>query len=164
LEKEKAFNAIYEAYYDKVCRLCRGYFNGDEAHAADAAQEVFIKVWQHLDGFRGESAISTWIYRITVNTCLLHLRRPAYKKELRSDRLPDLEASTYNPQTEARLQQMYSCIGQLEEIGKMIILMVLEGIEYSAIAAVAGISEDTLRVKIHRIKKNLSNCVQHDSI
>ena len=157
---EEQFNAIFKENYPKVFRLCKGYFNGDENHAADAAQEVFIKVWQHLQQFRGESSLSTWIYRITVNTCLLHLRKPSRKKEIHTEQLPDQVAEGQHTEQELRLRKMYDCIGQLDETGKMIILMVLEGVEYGAIAEVIGVSEDTLRVKIHRIKKSLSNCVR----
>jgi RNA polymerase sigma factor (sigma-70 family) len=158
--KEEQFTIIYQQHYDKIFRLCRGYFNGDDALAADAVQEVFIKVWQHLDTFRSDSSVSTWIYRIAVNTCLLHLRKPSYKKEVKTNSHPDSAAEEYDTVQEQQLKKMYACIGQLGETGRMIILMVLEGLEYAAIASVAGITEETLRVKIHRIKKSLSNCVQ----
>ena len=49
VSKEEQFTALYQQHYDKVFRLCKGYFNGDEATANDTLQEVFIKVWQHLD-------------------------------------------------------------------------------------------------------------------
>ncbi len=164
MTKEEQFNSLYQQHYAKVFRLCKGYFNGDEALAADATQEVFIKVWQHLEGFRKESAVGTWIYRITVNTCLLHLRKPSSRKEIKIAQFPEQEAAPYNPQPDVQLKKMYACIQQLDETGKMIILMVLEGIDYAEVAETAGITEDTLRVKIHRIKKNLSNCVQHERI
>lgn len=164
MEKEEQFNAIYRQHYEKVFRLCKGYFNGDEALASDATQEVFIKVWQHLEGFRKEATVGTWIYRITVNTCLLHLRKPSFRKEIKIAVLPEQQAEFYNPQADTQLKKMYACIQQLDETGKMIILMVLEGIGYDVVAETAGITEETLRVKIHRIKKNLSNCVQHERI
>jgi RNA polymerase sigma factor (sigma-70 family) len=160
VDKEVQFKSIYEQHYDKIFRLCRGYFSGDEALAADAVQEIFIKIWQHLDGFRNQSSVSTWVYRISVNTCLLYLRKPSHKKEIKTAILPERAAEAYDSIQEQRLQKMYACIQQLDETGRMIILMVLEGLEYAAIAAVVGTTEDTLRVKIHRIKKSLSNCVQ----
>lgn len=132
--------------------------------AADATQEAFIKIWQNLEGFRNESAFSTWIYRISVNTCLLHLRKPSSKKETRLTELHERATENYNTQTDQQLSKMYGCIQQLDETGKMIILMVLEGIGYEEVAEIAGITEDTLRVRIHRIKKTLSNCVQHGGI
>ena len=66
----------------------------------------------------------------------------------------------YDPEVEERLRRMYDCIGQLDETGRLIILLVLEGIEYPEIASVVGITEETLRVRIHRIKKLLANCVK----
>jgi RNA polymerase sigma factor (sigma-70 family) len=160
VQKEEQFTSIYQSHYARVFRLCKGYFNGDEALAGDAAQEIFMKVWQKLDTFRNESSVGTWIYRISVNTCLLHLRKPSSRKEIKIHTLPERPAEEYNPLVEDRLKKMYACIQQLDENGKVIILMVLEGLDYASIADIAGVSEETLRVKIHRIKKTLSNCVQ----
>lgn len=160
MSKEEQFTALYQQHYDKVFRLCKGYFNGDEETAYDTLQEIFIKVWQHLDGFRQESTLSTWIYRISVNCCLLHLRKPSSRKEIRLQTLPEGVQENYDPVTEERLRKMYGCIQQLDETGKLVILLVLEGVEYTEIANVVGITEDTLRVRIHRIKKLLANCVK----
>lgn len=160
VEKKDQFEAIYQNSYSRVFRLCKGYFNGDEAIAEDTTQDVFIKVWEHMDRFRHESSFSTWIYRIAVNTCLLYLRKSSTKKEVRNLSLPDREIEDYNAEREEQLAKMYGCIQKLNETEKITILMVLEGIGYKEIADVVGISEDSLRVKIHRIKKNLTNCVQ----
>jgi RNA polymerase sigma-70 factor (ECF subfamily) len=157
--KKEQFTTIYRQHYAKVFRLCKGYFNGEEETANDTVQEIFIKVWQHLDGFRHESTVSTWIYRISINCCLLYNRKPFVRKELHLQYLPDMAQEEYNPVAEERLRKMYDCIGQLDEAGKLIILLVLEGVEYEEIARVVGISPDTLRVRIHRIKKSLANCV-----
>lgn len=160
VEQSQQFSTTYEANQAMVFRLCRGYFNGDEALASDAAQEVFIKVWQHLASFRQESSITTWIYRIAVNTCLSYLKKPARRKEVQTEQLPEVKADEYDTITEERLKKMYHCISLLDEPSRIIILMVLEGVGYPDIAEVVGITEDNLRVRIHRIKKQLSNCVQ----
>ncbi|MFH6987044.1 RNA polymerase sigma factor [Flavobacterium collinsii] len=162
--KREQFNEIYNKHYNKVFRLCKGYFCGDVALASDAAQEIFIKVWENLDTFRNESSISTWIYRITVNTCLLYLRKSSSRKEIRADVLPQVASETYSNEKEEQLQQMYQCIQKLEETNKMIILMTLDGIEYLEISEVIGITEETLRVRIHRIKKSLTQCIQNENI
>lgn len=161
---EEQFNNIYNSHYSRVFRLCKGYFCGDIALASDATQEVFIKVWEKLDTFRNESSISTWIYRITVNTCLLYLRKSSSKKEIRTDIQSQVVAETYSDEIEEQLQQMYQCIQKLEETNKMIILMTLDGAEYQEIAEVIGITEEALRVRIHRIKKSLTQCVQNENI
>jgi RNA polymerase sigma factor (sigma-70 family) len=161
---EKEFNKIYNSHYARVFRLCKGYFCGDAALASDAAQEIFIKVWEKLDTFRNESSVSTWIYRITVNTCLLYLRKSSSKKEIRTAIQLQVISETDSNEKEEQLQQMYQCIQKLEETNKMIILMTLDGVVYQEIAEVIGITEEALRVRIHRIKKSLTQCVQNENI
>lgn len=161
---KEEFNKIYNSHYTKVFRLCKGYFCGDLALASDAAQEIFIKVWEKLDTFRNESSVSTWIYRITVNTCLLYLRKSSSKKEIRTAIQPQVISETDSNEKEEQLQQMYQCIQKLEETNKMIILMTLDGVVYQEIAEVIGITEEALRVRIHRIKKSLTQCVQNENI
>jgi RNA polymerase sigma factor (sigma-70 family) len=163
-DKTEQFNELFNRHYTKVFRLCRGYFNGDTSIASDAAQEVFLKVWEHSDSFRQQSNISTWIYRIAVNTCLMYLRKASTSKEIRTETLPDLPAEIYSTEQEEKLKQMYACIQKLDETGKVIILMVLEGISYPEIASITGITEENVRVRIHRIKINLTKCVQYERI
>ena len=164
VDKKLRFNELFDKHYAKVFRLCKGYFNGGEALASDSAQEVFIKIWESLDSFRGESNVSTWIYRISVNTCLLYLRKQSTKKEKATTVFPPIAAVQYSFEEEDRLQKMYACIQKLEEKDKMTTLMMLEGISYQDISEVVGITQEALRVRIHRIKKNLTQCVQHGNI
>jgi len=161
VEKEERFNALFATHYAKVLRLCKGYFNGNEALASDAAQDAFVKIWTHLDSFRDESNISTWAYRIAVNTCLLYLRKQSTRRERATEVFPAVAVEKYSFEEEEKLRKMYACIDKLDEKNKVIILMVLEGMSYEEIADVVGVTEETLRVKIHRIKNNLTQCV-HD--
>jgi len=164
VDKKARFNELFDQHYTKVFRLCKGYFSGDEDLASDSTQEVFVKIWESLDSFRGESSVSTWIYRISVNTCLLYLRKPSTRKEKATTIFPPVAAEVYSDEDEEKLLNMYACIGKLEEKDKMITLLMLEGTQYSEMAEIVGITEETLRVRIHRIKKNLTRCVQHGSI
>jgi RNA polymerase sigma factor (sigma-70 family) len=153
------FTVLYQKFFPKIFRLCRGYFAGDLDTANDITQEVFMKVWQQHNTFRNEANISTWIYQIAVNSCLLHLRKASTRKELKTERLPEMSDSNDEHVNDEKLQQLYGCIAKLEEPNRLIIMMVLDGLSYEEIAKVVGVSEDTLRVKIHRIKKNLTQCV-----
>ncbi|WP_046746073.1 RNA polymerase sigma factor [Kordia zhangzhouensis] len=156
------FTNIYQNHYDKVYRLCLGYVNGDEALAKDLVQDTFIKVWEHLDQFKQKSSIGTWIYRITVNTCLLFIRKQKKGKFNESDILNSLENTTEEKIIqENRLQQMYACIQQLKETDRIIILLVLEGVSQKEIADITGHSHQNIRVLVHRIKEKLSKCVSH---
>ncbi|WP_072363945.1 RNA polymerase sigma factor [Chitinophaga sancti] len=160
MSKKEQFATIYEQHQAKVFRMCKGYFKGEEQTANDTVQEIFIKIWQHLESFRNDSQISTWIYRITVNCCLQHTRKSAIKREIPMQELPDAVQVDYDPIVEEQLKKMYSCIGQLEATDRLIITMILEAMDYDEIAKIIGISADTLRVRVHRIKKKLTNCVQ----
>ncbi|MGV3509188.1 MAG: RNA polymerase sigma factor, partial [Sphingobacteriaceae bacterium] len=73
MNKEALFKEIFKANSKKIYHLCYGY-TGDDDSANDLMQETFLKVWQNLDKFRNQAMISTWIYRIAVNTCLSWLR------------------------------------------------------------------------------------------
>jgi RNA polymerase sigma-70 factor (ECF subfamily) len=155
------FEKIYDDNYPKVMRLCMGYCNGNEPQAKDLAQDVFVKVWDNLKTFRKDSSISTWIYRITVNTCLVHIRVAINLKFYK--KLPiDLESKfeIVKENQENRFQQLYKCINKLTADNKAIILLELEGLQQKEIAEVMGLKHEAVRVRIHRIKKELTKCVK----
>ena len=164
MEQIHTFDSIYQLYFPKVYRLCNGYFNGNHDIASDATQEVFIKVWENLSKFRSESNISTWIFRIASNTCLMYLRKQSYKKEVRTEQFTEISIENDLQETDEKLSKMYGCIDKLDPTGKLIIMMVLENLSYDKIAVIIGITEENLRVKIHRIKTKLTKCVQNGKI
>ena len=154
-DKEAAFKKIFEANSKKIYHLCYGY-TGDEDSANDLMQETFLKVWQNLDKFRNQAMISTWIYRIAVNTCLTYLR--SEKRQAKDELTPELEETTGEVVSEKNEQvaQLYKCISKLEETERIIITMVLDEVPYPEIAEISGISEGNLRVKVFRIKQRLT--------
>lgn len=151
---QNQFEDIYSKYSQKVHRLCLGY-TGDSMQADDLLQEVFIKVWENLEKFRGESQVSTWLYRITVNTCLLFLRSNKKQTNIELEKAV-LKISEESNETENQIQLLYKCISELQETDRLIITLLLEEVPYAEIAEVTSISEGNLRVKIHRIKQQLS--------
>ena len=162
--EQNNFDSIYQLYFSKVHRLCKGYFNGDQDIASDVAQDIFIKIWENLPKFRSESNISTWIYRIAANTCLMHLRKQSNKKEVRTTQFSEINVENDSQEIEEKLSKMYGCIQLLDPTSKLIIMMVLEGLPYDKIASIIDVAEETLRVRIHRIKVKLTKCVQNGKI
>nr|WP_179349453.1 RNA polymerase sigma factor [Winogradskyella pacifica] len=159
--KHVEFKNIYEDNYPKVMRLCLGYCNGNEPQAKDLAQEVFIKVWGNLKTFRQEASLSTWIYRITVNTCLVHIRNS--KKTMFSSEMPNPIESKLDDSKEhieSKFKQLYACINKLNVDNKAIILLELEGLQQKEIAEIMGLTHEAIRVRIHRIKNELTKCVK----
>lgn len=146
------FDSVYKDYWSKVFRLCRGYV-GDDMLAQDLAQETFVVVWQKLPEFRQESKIGTWIYRIATNHCLRQLEKEKRMiKEPLPVNLPEEDSINQEPQ----FLLLYRLIGQLPEIDRIIIGLSLEKVKYAEIAEIVGLSENNIRVKIHRIKERLT--------
>jgi RNA polymerase sigma-70 factor (ECF subfamily) len=128
---------------------------GDDDLAKDIAQEVFINIWNALAGFRGEASHKTWIYRITVNTCLLYIR--SNKKEQTSSLEETFQLEEIEPAENegTNIMLLYKAIGKLSQLERLIMMLVLEELDYSEISKITGMSAINLRVKIHRIKKKM---------
>jgi len=158
--KNESFETIYHQHHPMVLQMCLGFVKGDKDTANDLSQEIFISVWNNLDKFRGASSYKTWIYRITVNTCLQHV-----KKE-KSVPIFGIENQTSFVETEKiandNFHKLYDAIGQLKKIDRLIIMMVLENQDYDSISEVIGIKPTNVRVKIHRIKKRLESILKNN--
>jgi len=154
--KSKSFEAIYREHHTMVLQMCLGFVKGDRDVANDLSQETFISVWSNLEKFRGRSSYKTWIYRITVNTCLQYVKKD--KKEKSIPKL-HIENQISNDEKENVIShnalELYNAIGQLKKIDRLIIIMVLENQDYDDISKIIGIKPAYVRVKIHRIKKRL---------
>jgi len=161
--RTKLFETIYHQHKPMVLQMCLGFVKGDKDIANDLLQEVFISVWSNLEKFKGSSTYKTWIYRITVNTCLQYI-----KKEKKERTYPILEIENLTPvannenTTNPYIQRLYKAIGQLKKIDRLIIMMVLENQDYDSISDIIGIKPTNVRVKIHRIKKRLETILKYN--
>jgi RNA polymerase sigma-70 factor (ECF subfamily) len=146
------FKEIYAKYSPQIFRVCMGYIN-DYDQARDLTQETFISVWQNLSSFKNQSKISTWIFRIATNNCLRAIERSKRKpvNELPFDLVAPIEETQ-----EEKLVFLYNCIAELEETDRIIISLVLEDLPQAEIAAIVGLSNGNVRVKVHRIKEKLA--------
>ena len=152
--KDAHFTELYHEYAPGIRKLCKGY-TGDAELAEDLLHETFIAVWNNMDKFRADAAWGTWIYRIGVNTCLSYFRK---KKMTTVDvDYPAFDKLHHEPDdTERKIEILYKAISRLEKTERLIITLVLEEKPYEEISAILGITENNLRVKIHRIKKQLT--------
>lgn len=146
------FEEIYDTYAPQIYRVCLGYTN-DPAQAQDLVQETFISVWKGLPGFRQQSQLGTWIFRIATNHCLraLEVDKRMPKAELPFDLVQTVEVSQ-----ETKLQFLYQCIAELEETERIIISLELEGLPQAEIAEIVGLSHGNIRIRVHRIKEKLT--------
>ena len=159
MNSEREFTEIYNSHASKVYRLCLGYASGDENLAKEWQQDTFIKVWKHRKSFKGESSISTWIYRIALNTCLGDLRRSKKHVQINDAVLVSHSADTNEDREDDRIAKMYQCINQLNKKNKALILLELENIPQATIAETLGIAHNAVRTRLSRIRKALLKCI-----
>ncbi len=144
------FEELYRLYKNKVFSTAYRYTN-NRADAEDITQDVFIKVYKKLAGFRGEASVSTWIYRIAVNTCLDFLRRRKRETTVSIDECPE---PSVGPTGLGRLVE--SMIPQLPEASRRIfILYDIQGLKHREIAASLGITEGASKSLLHRARTQL---------
>lgn len=158
-KNQSLFDSLYKDFHPMVLQMCKGFVKGDEDLAKDLSQDVFINTWNALDKFKGASSHKTWIYRITVNTCLKYIRDKKDKIHVSIEEGNDHLVSESNSNEDAIHRPLYYAIGKLQEVDRLIIMMVLDELEYDEISSIIGISAANLRVKIHRIKKQLKKTI-----
>ncbi len=152
---EKEFAEIVRENKTTIYTVCY-MFSDDREEVEDLFQEVLIALWQGLDSFRGESALRSWIYRISLNTCISADRKKRRRADsVRLDMKIDLFADT-NDDTR-QVQMLRSRIGKLGVFDRAIILLWLENLSYEEIGAIVGISAKNVSVRLVRIREQLKN-------
>ena len=122
----------------------------------DLFQDIVVQLWKAFPNFRGESKISTWIYRVAINTSITALRKKNDVIHTYEPRAMPLDiADSHETGTEEQIQQLYSAIGRLNEIERAIVMLYLEDRSYEEMEEILGVSNGTLRVKMNRIKNKL---------
>jgi len=159
--KEEQFKKIVAENGDRITRICR-YYNPDTEDQEDMYQEILVNIWKSLDRFRGEAAISTWIYRIAVNTSLSFTGKTfrRMRMQVNADQqnlhlLLDDDEQDVKLKLEVDLEQLQIHLNQLSVIDKALISLLLEGLSIREMADVIGLTEPNVKVKIHRIKGGL---------
>ncbi|MCL6293825.1 RNA polymerase sigma factor [Jejuia spongiicola] len=161
-ELEHLFIKILEQNQQKLFRICSVYSKNTE-DTKDLLQEVLVHIWKSMPSFEAKSSIETWVYRITLNTCL-RFRSNDIKKQKRfisTNNLNDfgLQTEAENEDQREKLVQLRNCINILNKGDKAIISLYLEKLPYKEISNITGLSENNVAVKIKRIKKKLLNCI-----
>ena len=149
----------HEGLLHKVCRI---YASAD-ADRQDLFQEIVIQLWQASPHFKGEAKLSTWMYRVAINTAITGLRR---KKDFISsyepESLPQKSDESTGAADEERWQQLYRAIAQLNEIEKALVMLYMEDRSYEEMEDILGISSGTLRVKMNRVKEKLRKLTKNN--
>jgi len=152
---EKEFIELIRNHQGILHKICNVYFIRNP-YKEDYYQEILIRLWKSYPSFRNQSAFSTWLYRVALNTAIDLIRKenlqPVHTELSKiENNIPDQEHYIESEKKET----LYQAISHLSDVEKAIIILYLEDYSYKEIAEIIGISESNTGVKINRIKSQL---------
>lgn len=154
-ERTKLFGSVMERHYGLISSICLS-FSRTPDDFEDLRQNALLNIWRGLAGFRKDSELTTWLYRVTLNSFVTATRREARVSAMS---MADLYAELYDNSTPDELERfriMYELIGHLKPIDKSIILMWLDNKKHEEIAEVVGLTRDSIASRIKRSKDRLA--------
>lgn len=164
-----AFELIYQRYHRRTYSLCLR-MTTSHTEAEDLTQEVFIQLFRKIGSFRGDSAFSTWLHRLTVNQVLMHFRRRSVKNEKTTDDGEIPERSTPGSANPGRMQvvdriALKNAIAELPKGYKNVfVLHDIEGFEHEEVARQLGISVGTSKSQLHKARLKLRGLLQKQAV
>lgn len=151
---ESQFQEIIEAHKRIIYKICHSYTR-NESDFNDLTQEIIIQIWQSLSRYNGSCKLSTWIYRISLNTAISAFRYAKVRENIATESILDHTNITVdfeqieNPETE----KLYDLINMLNPFDKAIIILVLDGYNHQTISEIMGLTISNVSTKISRIKQ-----------
>lgn len=153
-KKETDFIRILKEYKTSIYTVCF-MFSKDKDEVNDMYQEVSINLWKGFDNFAQKSEMKTWIYRISLNTCISFDRKKKRRKTV--PLTVDIDLFEDNDHESKQIKALYNRINRLEPFDRAIILLWLENLPYDEIGAIVGISTKNVSVRLSRIREQLKN-------
>ncbi len=164
-----AFEVIYNRYTRRTYSLCLR-MTSSQTEAEDLTQEVFIQLFRKIGSFRGDSAFSTWLHRLTVNQVLMHFRRRSVKNEKTSEDGEIPEQTVVGSANPGRMQvvdriALKAAIAELPPgYKKVFVLHDIEGFEHEEVANQLGISVGTSKSQLHKARLKLRGLLTKDGV
>ena len=145
----------------KVCQV----YGHEKEHKDDLFQEIVLQLWKSFPSFRNEARITTWMYRVALNTAISHFRKEIKRPERQAlskaeFQIPDL---AYSTDENENLLLLNHAIQQLTKIEKAIVMLYLEEKSYQEISEIMGITYSNVGVKLNRIKIKLEKIIKADN-
>jgi RNA polymerase sigma-70 factor (ECF subfamily) len=159
----EAFRALYDAYKDKVYSICFYYFHGDPAAAADATQQVFLKLITNIGQFRGTADFSTWLYRLVTNTCvdgarLTRARDARIAKEVVLDTLARPGSQEEDLVRAEKARSVQEALSALPSKFRLpLLLRYFDDLSYEEMAVALGCSTGTVASRLSRGHRMLAS-------
>lgn len=156
-ERERLFAEWLAAHKGILFKVVHAYAF-EHADRQDLFQEVAVQVWRSIQGFRNQCSVPTWLYRVALNTAMAWTRKEGQHRR-GQESFETVESLLTTAETEGRdprVEWLYRQIAQLKEVDRSVALLLLDGFSYKEIAAVLGLTESNVGVKINRIKSALA--------
>ena len=154
-KQSEIFGQWLEEHKGILFKIIRVYTNVPEDEE-DLFQEISLQLWRSIPSFKGESKVSTWVYRVALN----HALKWTKKEKRRTDKLQaaheQLHVLQQQEQVDPELDWLYCQIAKLDKVDRSLCLLLFDGYQYQEIAELIGISENYVGVKLNRIKKYLT--------
>lgn len=159
-DREDRFLELIRQNQARLRKICRVYARDAEA-ANDLYQDILVQVWRSLPSFEGGARADTWLYRVALNTALSDQRKQRVRREAVLDPTHPLRPSRpprpdERLQRDERLERLYAAIDRLNPVDRALVMLYLDERSYREMSEVLGISESSVGVKLHRIKKKLA--------
>jgi RNA polymerase sigma-70 factor (ECF subfamily) len=157
---ETAFEALYREHVGRIHALCLR-MAGDARHAQELVQDVFVRAWEKLEGFRGDAAFGTWLHRLAVNVVLMDRRLAARRAEeaLPEDASPDAaRAVTSPPGLRLDLERAIAALPAMQR--QVLVLFDIEGYGHHEVAQLLGIAEGTSKAHLFQARRTLREVLQ----
>lgn len=153
---EKEFLKIIQKNQGIIHKVCNIYCDRDDDRN-DLFQEIVAQLWKSFPSFRKESKVSTWMYRVALNTAITAFKKTKRRPDQSSLSYDNfqIEDEKYDTETEEKIKLLHKAVNHLTGIEKSIVLLFLENKKYEEIAEITGITQNYVRVKMNRIKKKL---------
>ncbi len=152
-DKERQFTQLVSEHKRTIYTVCY-MFSKDTAEIEDLFQEILVRMWNGFGSFRGDCDVRTWIWRVSLNTCINYDRKKRRWGE-RVELSVDMNPSADGDDDSMQIKQLRERIGKLGFVDRSIILLWLENLSYDEIGAIVGISAKNVSVKLVRIKEKL---------
>ena len=156
MDKEQ-FIDILNDHRKLIYKVCNSYCQ-DAANRQDLEQEILLQLWRSIKKFDGRVKLSTWIYKVALNTAITFHRNECKQKDKKTRldvSIISLEEHQEDREEEDKIALLYQFIGQLNEMDKALMLLYLDNTKQKEIAEIIGITETNVATKIARIKKEL---------
>lgn len=155
---EKEFLLVIHDYQKIVYKICKVYRDSIEDQE-DLFQEIVYQLWKSYPGFKRESKVSSWIYRIALNTAIAIYRKPKVAIEYKQE-FPEHIYSGYEQSVSENEERLFQALQQLNDAEKAVISLYLEDFSYKEIAEMTGLSESNVGVRLNRIKIKLKQLLK----